>query len=67
MLAVVNVDIQMLSYLWKDLYYLWDLEDLDRLIDYMYQTDFLDALDVVLNSKAFRNIILALPFEEQIF
>ena len=36
MLAVNNYDIQMLEYLWNDLYYLWELADLDRLIDCLY-------------------------------
>lgn len=57
----------MLDYLWNDLYFLWDIADLDSLIDILYNHDFLDALSLVLKGKAFTSIILALPFEEQVF
>jgi hypothetical protein len=54
----------MLEYIWNELYYLWELDDLDKLVDYLYHSEFLDALPFVIKGKAFRNIILALPFEE---
>lgn len=63
-LAVKNSDAQMLDYLWNELYYLWDIADLDCLFDVLYNHDFLDALSLVLKGKAFRNIILSLSFEE---
>lgn len=57
----------MLDYLWNDLYYLWDIADLDNLIDILYNNDFLDALSLVLKGKAFRSIMLSLSFDEQVF
>ena len=44
----------MLDYLWNNLYYLWDISDLDSLIDLLYNNDFLDALSLVLKGKTFR-------------
>lgn len=35
-LATKNCDMLMLDYLWNDLHYLWDIADLDRLIDSLY-------------------------------
>ena len=53
-LAVKNSDTKMLDYLWNDIYYLWDISDLDSLIDLLYNNDFLDALSLVLKGKTFR-------------
>ena len=57
----------MLDYLWNDLYWLWGIEDLDSLMDILYNHDFLDALVLVLKGKSFRAIILSMSFEEQVF
>lgn len=57
----------MLDYLWNDLYWLWGIEDLDSLMDILYNHDFLDALALVLKGKSFRAIILSMSFEEQVF
>lgn len=67
MLAVNNHDIEMLGYLWNRFYFIWELADLDKVVDSLYQAESLDALPVILGSKAFKNIILCLPFEDQIF
>ena len=67
MLAVNNYDLHMLNYLWHDHYYLWDIDDLDRLVDSLYASELLDTLDLILSSKAFKNIILSMPFEDQIY
>jgi hypothetical protein len=67
MIAMNNKDTAMLEYLWNNLYYLWDLSDLDALVDFLYNIEFLDALYYVLNGKAFKNIILSLSFEDQVF
>jgi hypothetical protein len=64
MIAVNNHDMEMLDYLWNKLYYLWELSDLDRVIDSLYQTECLDALPIILKGRAFHSIILALPFED---
>jgi hypothetical protein len=64
LLAASNFDMPMLEYIWNELYYLWELDDLDKLVDYLYHSEFLDALPFIIKGKAFRNIILALPFEE---
>ena len=36
LLAANNYDIPMLDYLWNELYYLWELEDLERIIEYCH-------------------------------
>ena len=56
-----------LDYLWNDLFYLWDVHDLDHLIDSLYNNEFLDALPMVLKGKAFLNIVLSMSFDEQVF
>lgn len=66
MLAISNYDMPMLEYLWNDHYYLWTLVDLDKIVDFMYQSEFLDALPLILKGKAFKNIILSLSFEDQV-
>mmetsp|Transcript_24355 Transcript_24355/g.18527 ORF Transcript_24355/g.18527 Transcript_24355/m.18527 type:complete len:83 (+) Transcript_24355:432-680(+) len=63
MLAVNHFDTTMLEFLWNDIYYLWDLSDLDSLIDYLYNAEFLDALHYAMNGRAFKSNILALSFE----
>jgi len=45
LLAVNHYDTAMLEYLWNDLHYLWDLSDLDSFIDYLYNAEFLDAMN----------------------
>lgn len=64
MIAVSNYDMPMLDYLWNNLYFLWDIDDLDRLIESLYKSEFLDALPVVLKGKAFKNILLSMSFED---
>ncbi|CDW84897.1 UNKNOWN [Stylonychia lemnae] len=66
-LAIKNCDIEMLEYLWNDHYFLWDITDLDQLMDTLYNYEFLDALSVILRGKTFVNIILSLSFDEQVF
>jgi len=66
-LAIQNRDVLMLDYLWNELYFLWDVEDLDTIVDLAYTVDFLDSLGIILSGRAFQNIMLALPFDEQIF
>ena len=61
-LSVKNGDIEMLNYLWNELYYLWDINDFDQLIDTMYNYEFLDALSLVLKGRAFKSILLTLDF-----
>jgi hypothetical protein len=36
LIAASNYDMPMLEYIWNELYYLWELEDLDRLVDFLY-------------------------------
>lgn len=36
MLAISNYDMPMMEYLWNDHYYLWGLNDLDKVVDFLY-------------------------------
>jgi hypothetical protein len=56
-LAINNKDEKMIEYLWNDHYYLWDISDLDSLVDHLYNTEFLDALHLILTGRAFKSII----------
>lgn len=54
----------MLTIFLDKLYFLWNAEDIEFLIDFLYRIEYLDCLTVLLKSKAFTQIIHSMSFED---
>ena len=55
---------KMLDYLLNTHFYLWQLVDLENLIDFICKYEILDVLPLILKGKALINTILPLSFDK---